>query len=218
MKIPCGLKTTDRCLDRFVIARILAGMVLLAFASLAHAKIVHTAVNVTVSGSGSIVLELTQDKTKELKIQAALGTLKICCQCDPTGCVCGRWFPMAVTETPVLAGTGVIAKGIAAAKLSEGDSIDASQSFTAVQELLTSFAVGGPACRAERQGDWCASGGDCKGDGYLGLEFEIEGSIHYGWAHIIITESEGTLTTTLKGFAYETDPGQPIKAGQTSGD
>ena len=53
---------------------------------------------------------------------------------------------------------------------------------------------------------------------YLGLRFNIQRQIHYGWAqfdvHIIDNE---TLAATLFGYAYETIPGRGLRAGQTGG-
>ncbi len=46
--------------------------------------------------------------------------------------------------------------------------------------------------------------------GYLGVEFDILGEIHFGYVHISGTGYNGAI---LKGFAYETLPGVPIMAG-----
>jgi hypothetical protein len=52
----------------------------------------------------------------------------------------------------------------------------------------------------------------------MGLEFKINGQVHYGWAYLeIYAAAPGTFNTTLKGFAYETVPGRAITTGQTSG-
>ena len=45
--------------------------------------------------------------------------------------------------------------------------------------------------------------------------FLIKGETHHGWALVDVFAS-GRLETTLIGFAYETTPGAPINAGQTS--
>jgi len=52
---------------------------------------------------------------------------------------------------------------------------------------------------------------------YLGLKFEINGQIHYGWARLSVQRQQYHLTATLTGYAYETIPNTEIKAGQTSG-
>ena len=54
---------------------------------------------------------------------------------------------------------------------------------------------------------------------YLALTFIVNGKKHYGWARVSVqsTEHPLTLTGTLTGYAYETIPNKPIKAGQTHG-
>jgi hypothetical protein len=49
---------------------------------------------------------------------------------------------------------------------------------------------------------------------YLGFAFVIQGQTHYGWARVTATSAPMVMT----GYAYETIPGQAIRAGQTSGD
>jgi hypothetical protein len=44
----------------------------------------------------------------------------------------------------------------------------------------------------------------------VGIEFEIEGNIHYGY--LDITAGKGYAGITLHGWAYETEPGVPIIA------
>jgi hypothetical protein len=54
---------------------------------------------------------------------------------------------------------------------------------------------------------------------YLGLRFQIQGHMHYGWARFSIKIKRGSpgITATLTGYAYETIPNKPIIAGKTHG-
>lgn len=56
---------------------------------------------------------------------------------------------------------------------------------------------------------------------YVGLEFQIDGKTHYGWArlNVIVEHPPGPLEieATLTGYAYETIPYKRIIAGETSG-
>jgi hypothetical protein len=58
------------------------------------------------------------------------------------------------------------------------------------------------------------------GDRYLGLKFKINGLNHYGWA--LLNAKAGAvdhrpmINVTLKGYAYNTEVGIPIHAGQIS--
>lgn len=55
-------------------------------------------------------------------------------------------------------------------------------------------------------------------DKYLGFEFVRNGEIHYGWARLSVADGFYSLPATLSGFAYETAPNKPIRAGQTEED
>jgi hypothetical protein len=62
-------------------------------------------------------------------------------------------------------------------------------------------------------GRW-ANGGQGVTNRYLGLAFEINGLVHFGWARITVTGG-GALISTLTGYAYETIPNKPIVTGVT---
>lgn len=58
---------------------------------------------------------------------------------------------------------------------------------------------------------------------YLGLRFQINGEIHFGWARFNVRFHGGapkdrTFEAQLTGYAYETVAGKAIRAGQTVGD
>jgi hypothetical protein len=59
---------------------------------------------------------------------------------------------------------------------------------------------------------------------YLGLQFNIHGHKHYGWARLSVSIPCGCgnlqyppITAILTGYAYETIPNKPIIAGKTKG-
>jgi len=63
-------------------------------------------------------------------------------------------------------------------------------------------------------GQWCVTGSR-----FLGLKFiNIKGETHYGWARLEVYHRLEPVTkvwAVLTGYAYETIPNKPIKAGQT---
>jgi hypothetical protein len=66
--------------------------------------------------------------------------------------------------------------------------------------------------------------GNCQGpwkeaqNKYLGLRFEINGEVHFGWARLSVTcFTRGAAHVLLTGYAYETVANTPILTGQTSG-
>lgn len=104
-----------------------------------------------------------------------------------------------------------------AAALPIGRSVDSSQVFIPSYALMATLGWG-VGCHGGRGGFWLN-----QGDRYLGLQFQIAGSIHYGWARVSTSayvDQNGRLhtSTILSGFAYETIPGKGILAGQISGD
>ena len=58
-----------------------------------------------------------------------------------------------------------------------------------------------------------------KRDAFLGLEFQIDGAAHFGWAefNVQIGPFDRGDLVTLEGYAYDTVAGQGLLAGQTSG-
>jgi hypothetical protein len=54
---------------------------------------------------------------------------------------------------------------------------------------------------------------------FLGLQFVINGQIHFGWARLtVLTDSHREMVrATLTGYAYETEANTPILTGKTSG-
>ena len=53
---------------------------------------------------------------------------------------------------------------------------------------------------------------------YLGVEFEIKGQTHFGWARLSVqVQVPQIIIATLTGYAYETVANKPITAGQTKG-
>jgi hypothetical protein len=59
----------------------------------------------------------------------------------------------------------------------------------------------------DRQG-----GGFPNGDGFIGLQFQINGQDHFGWVGFQIRQ---TYYLGVWGYAYETVPNKPIVTGQT---
>jgi hypothetical protein len=56
-----------------------------------------------------------------------------------------------------------------------------------------------------------------KGDKYLGVEFVIDGELHYGWIRFTVTVGHNQpMDGTVTGYAYETKANQSVHAGQLS--
>jgi hypothetical protein len=48
---------------------------------------------------------------------------------------------------------------------------------------------------------------------YLGVKFLIDGQVHYGWARMNAELYFPYINALLTGYAYETTPNLPIRAG-----
>ena len=174
-------------------------MGLLALSSTAAAEIVYTPVNVTISGTGSFKLDLDHDGVNDFLLRLVAKVT-----------ACGnRGGFMGSTKITPTAGDGVVVSHLNfAAVLASGAPVDGSSTFYPKKAIVTQFFL-------------CPSGSESV-SGYLGLEFQINGQTHYGWAQVNIHASyggrgSGDMESTLLGFAYETIAGRTIEAGQTSG-
>jgi hypothetical protein len=76
-------------------------------------------------------------------------------------------------------------------------------------------------CSVANQGNWfpsspASTSGPARARGYLGFEFGPKGGEHVGWVAMSVVASGVDFAAHITGYAYDTVPGQTIKAGQTS--
>ena len=173
-------------------------MSLLALASTAAAEVVYTPANVTLLGNGSISIDLNHDSVTDFVLQSVL---------KPAYCgTVGGGYTGSTQITPTT-GDGIVVSHLNfAALLASGTSVDASSTFYNAQTKVAQLVACGSSSKYV--------------DGYLGLEFQVAGRTHYGWAQVDIVVYSGFrhgMRTTLIGFAYETIPGRAIRTGQIPG-
>jgi hypothetical protein len=195
-----------------------AGVGLLLTAGPASARIVYTPayinVNSVVSGFN---LDLNHDGITDFRIFATASTLA------------GDFVQVAVSSRQ--AGNAILGKiqGVLSARygapftcrvasaLAAGHRIGPGSRFGAYQRMVFSdfpspasgFPLGGLVC-----GYW----GKAQGR-FLGFEFTVQGRKNFGWARLntLFTSVDGIPrgAATLTGYAYETEPNKPIRAGDT---
>jgi hypothetical protein len=111
-------------------------------------------------------------------------------------------------------GGGVIASGGGyAAPLAQGADIGSRQIFTKGKHLNLVRSAGfhyNSVSSRDVFGPWLNVQ-----NGFLGVEFLINGNTHYGWIRFTVSTTRN-ITATLTGYAYETVAGQAIQAGQLS--
>jgi hypothetical protein len=173
-------------------------MSLLAFTSTAAAEVVYTPANVTLVGNGSIKIDLNHDAVTDFVLQSAFKTA----YCGTVG---GGYT--GTTQISPMTGDGIVVSHLNfAALLASGVSVDASSIFYNARSRVAQLKACGSTTKFAA--------------GYLGLEFQINGQIHFGWAQVAISVHSGfraQMRTTLVDFAYETVPGRAIKTGQIPG-
>jgi hypothetical protein len=175
-----------------------AGVGLLALAQPANAEIVYTPANVTIStrGVASYALDLSGSGTTDFFLSAVSKE-----SVDTSGGT-SRLIARAAARS-----NGVVGYGGNAAALTAGQHIDAQRKFKGSMMASLRTFIG---TEFTFRGQWV----NVK-DRYLGLEFQIDGETHYGWARLSVVGK--TMTAKLTGYAYETTADTPIAAGKTSG-
>jgi hypothetical protein len=170
-------------------------------ASAAHGAILHTPINITISGAEALDLDLNQDGTPDYQIQWYSGNAaKPYIFQGPSGSANTSAFVLAN------ASQGLPVTGI-------GTTIDGS--YESAQTAGYFDQNGG----ATVVGGWTTAGNI---EGYVGLELTNGVSVNYGWAHFIYNatgvpaNSVGTGTLTLVDTAMEMAPGVGILTGQTA--
>jgi hypothetical protein len=104
-------------------------------------------------------------------------------------------------EFPDVSGNGVVGT-----PLNKGAQIGHGQSFFGGEEVMAYYEVSMyPHCVKSDGGYWLYVT-----DRYLGVEFQIRGKTHYGWARLSVSP----FSIQLTGYAYETIAGKAIRAGQ----
>jgi hypothetical protein len=177
-----------------------AGVAMLAAAP-ASAEIVFTPANVTIGAGASYMLDLNRDGIPDFTLHR--------CRCIGDGHTSFLFAELDVR------GNGVRdTRQADAAALPIGAFIGDPQAFTTTN---SSYGFGRIMARAFYYTQSIFSGPWANATNkYLGLRFVIGGKLHYGWARLTVTNFNQGGTAVLTGYAYETEPNQPIRAGEMS--
>jgi len=185
----------ERHLNYYALAASAAGVSLLALAQPAEAKIIYTKTHQAIGMNGIYPLDLNHDGIIDFLIAQSAGTAES-------------------LLAQAAYGNAVEGNNFLASALKKGSFVGPGRSFT-----------GSVAWGAKMAYYACTEGGGCRWSGqwgnvtdrYLGLRFQIDKNIHYGWARLSTKTQGSQITTTLTGYAYETVANKGIRAGQTSG-
>ncbi len=175
----------DRRLLTYMAAAGAAGVSVLAMTQPADAKVVYTPADRTLRWIGSDFLDLNNDGIPDFGFHhSGLGQSF-------------SYFVVAFKVNRIMSNGQPLAAGV-------------------------SVGPGGTFGRADRMIEYCICSGEDIDTGpwvgvqneYMGYEFAIKGSVHFGWARLSVTEHG---VATLTGYAYETVPLKPIVTGDTGG-
>ena len=169
----------------YMTAAAAAGVSTLAMTQPAHAEIVYTPADKPVHwGGSSDLLDLNNDGIPDFGFQrGGLGNF-------------GSYFAVALKGNRIMNGGKPLAAGV---------SVGPGGSFVRPQAIMADFCI----CSGEDlfYGPWVGVRNE-----YMGYEFVINGSAHFGWARFSVTDAG---LAKLTGYAYETVPLKPILTGDT---
>jgi len=186
-------------LSLYALAAGAAGVQFLALTPPSEAEIVYTAAHVVIGRNQSIVLDINHDGISDFTIHNRFRipssySMQLRIAPDHTGAVMRSIFSSAAAE---------LAKGLV---------IGLGKGFWPLPQAMAA-RWGGYGGDDYSYGKWF----NVK-DGYLGLNLNIDGKVYYGWARLNVRSNRGfRIVATLTGYAYETEAGKAIIAGDTGG-
>jgi hypothetical protein len=208
----------NRQLNTYAQVAIAAGVSVLALAGACEAKVVYTETNQVTHPGVPLYIDLNHDGTNDFSLRTIFyrGTSGLEIGIEAAGY---RNANNVVAGRRLSSGGGYFLS--AASALPAGARIGPKGNFSVpTPYMAVELFTKGAGSQASDLGPWAG-----KGEGvtnrYLGLKFVIDGEVHYGWARLSVTlghhREYGDVSGTLTGFAYETEAGEPIIAGQTTG-
>jgi len=200
-------ESLNQKLNMYALSATTAGVSLLALAQPSEAKIVYTPADYVILRHSSFDLDLNHDGKVDFEINQTSG-------CTTDGGFGGFCRSRLYAYVPYYQdrGNAVVGQGqwpFHAYALKAGASISPAQPVGASALYFRS--------RSSRGVGICTGSWTNARNRYLGLKFVIAGRIHFGWARLSATCKLGSkVSGILTGYAYETIPDKPIRAGQTS--
>ncbi|MFZ0417066.1 MAG: hypothetical protein WAM04_03110 [Candidatus Sulfotelmatobacter sp.] len=191
-------------LNLYALAAGAAGVSMIALATPSEAEVIYTPAHATLGCKGTYGIDLNQDGVTDFTLQNA-------CKVQHVGLY--TFFSDLVSVTPAHENKVVITSGFNfAAALPSGTKIGRNQRAQSNNALMARTYGYNNESQPYYYGPWLRASSR-----YLGLEFQINGETHYGWARLSVkwNHREHLLSIGLTGFAYETEPNTPILAGQT---
>jgi hypothetical protein len=210
----------EKNLSSYAVAAASAGVALLACAQPAEAKVVFTKTNIVVPMNGGLIqFDINGDGQDDFGLSARVTTgsctftqrrTKRPEARPPLGCPFNdrlKVVPAQTANEVWQAGTSYGTN--CAADLVRGEPIARTRPFgpgTMEMYVNSGTSEGHQFC------PWNFTNNPNKP--YLGVKFlDTDGKVHYGWVRITVVNG---FEATINGYAYETEPNKPIRAGYTA--
>jgi hypothetical protein len=170
----------------------------LASSSPAEGEVVYTPANQVVGRGQKYAIDLNHDGITDYTLDNYFSQ----------GGRHGSYITANLIAVPAAGNIVCSSQGIAAAALQKGAAIGPKDGFEKACSVMADRMVEG-SFGTYSFGRWFNVS-----NLYLGLRFEIEGQVHYGWARLSVKWNHAYwIVATLSGYAYETEANTPIKAG-----
>jgi hypothetical protein len=196
-------------LNKYALAAGAAGVGVLALGHPAEAKVVYTQANTKITPDHLIPLDLTNNGTVDFRFKDVYQISRTY-GFDHTGVL----SVLPANEANKIEGFHRT-NGNYASALRAGASIGPDAKFTTgPNRIEEAFIDTGRVREVFGSCDATWPPGQTR---YLGLQFFIDGEVHFGWARLNVTCKGLDVVARLTGYAYETVPNTPIIAGQESG-
>ncbi|MFZ0416768.1 MAG: hypothetical protein WB523_12030 [Candidatus Sulfotelmatobacter sp.] len=196
-------------LNKYALAAGAAGVGVLVLGQTAEAKIVYTPADTNITPNHTVPLDLNHDGIVDFGFRDIYRRSRTY-GFDHTGVL------SVIPANPANKVEGFHrTNGNYASALRPGVSIGPNAKFTTGPNIMaTTFIDTG---RVRESNSVCNGPWSAGATRYLGLQFLINGEVHFGWARLSVTCKDLRVLATLSGYAYETVPNKPIIAGQTKG-
>jgi hypothetical protein len=207
-RTPCILSDSiHHQLNLYALAATAAGIGMLALPQAAEAKIVYTSGHLKLV-SGIYPIDFNHDGKPDFQFDQWI-----------YGSSAGAGSGLIVANSYAPPANGVVAVGTLAGHqavpIPSGKPIGPRRNFASGGRMGTVFYSFFSHKRTWK-GPW-ANGGQGLKNGYVGVRFVIDGSLHYGWARVSMKVEDNKVMPVLTGYAYETTANKPIVAGKTNG-
>jgi hypothetical protein len=196
-------------INKYALAAGAAGVGVLVLGHTAEAKVVYTAADTNITPNHTIPLDLNHDGIVDFgfkDVYRRSHTFGF----DHTGVL------SVLAANPANKVEGYVrVNGNYASALLAGASIGPNAKFTTGPNRMEEVFI--DTGRVREVDSLCDSTWPSGQNRYLGLQFLINGEVHFGWARLNVSCKGLDVLATLTGYAYETVANKAIIAGQTTG-